>query len=101
MFGRRSGRYDASAFASVGPNYHKDAVVKPAETAETFLVRIWVVAIEAIGVIERRPRHLERDAVVAKVACSFPVIPLELVVPHGPSPTTFRNKNGTSWRDDG
>jgi hypothetical protein len=70
MFGSRSGRYDASAFASVGPNYHKDAVVKPTEAAETFLVRVWVVAVEAVRVIESQSRHVERDAMVVEVACA-------------------------------
>jgi hypothetical protein len=93
MFGRRSGRYDASAFASVGPNYHKDAVVKPAETAETFLVRVWIVAIEAVRVIEGQSRRLKRDAVVTEVTCGFPVIPLELVVPHGPCPQPSPEQN--------
>jgi hypothetical protein len=101
MFGRRSGRYDAGAFASVRPDYHKDAMVKPTEAAETLLVRVWVVAIETIWVIEGQARHRERDAMLPKIACGLPVIPLELVVPHGAVPQCARNKKGPLWRNVG
>src|SRR5262249_25130995 len=68
MFVRRSGRYDANAFVSVGPDYHKDAIVKPAKALVTLLVWVWVDAIDAVRVIEGQPRLLERDAMVARVA---------------------------------
>src|SRR5689334_19042729 len=46
MFVRRSGRYDANAFASQSPDYHKDAMVKPAEAAEALFIRVWVLLID-------------------------------------------------------
>src|SRR5262245_24828828 len=61
MLVRRSGRYDADAFASQCPDYHKDAVIEPAEAAETLLIWVWVLAVNAVGVIESQSRHLERD----------------------------------------
>src|SRR5262245_29199572 len=101
MFVRRSGRYDANAFASIGPDYHKDAVVKPAEALIALLVRVWVEAIDAVRVIEGQSRLLEREAMIADVASRLPIIPLELVVSHGPRPTIFRNVSGTLWRNVG
>src|SRR5262245_60133667 len=84
MHVRRSGRYDANASASQSPDYHKDAMVKSAEAAETLLIWVWVLAVNAVRVIEGGLRLLERDAMIAEVACGLLVIPLELVVPHGP-----------------
>src|SRR5262245_28741386 len=87
MLFRRSGRYDADAFASQCPDYHKDAVVEPAEAAETLLIWVWVLAVNAVGVIESDSRLLERDAMIPDVACGLLVIPLELLVPHDAHPT--------------
>jgi hypothetical protein len=46
-------------------------MIKPAEAAVTLLIRVRILAIDAIGIIERRSRHLESDAMIAEVSFRF------------------------------
>jgi hypothetical protein len=64
-----------------------------AETAEPLFVWIRVDSVDAVRIIERGSRLLERNFMLVEVARRLVVIPLELIVPQGrptpPPPAIF------------